>query len=297
MTHDKPLTRAGGLGRCFLAAVLAIGVIAALSVSDAQAARLLPLPKVTAETYATDFHGRPVVVLQTLVVRRIHGKPKVTCNKCLRFAAHKPVTTRLSRTSRRYRHADWILRGGRAVKVKVTRKGWIGRYLLLTARRRNGRLGLGYKATGCLSRTGAKIRCPQGAPKVPPITVLIVPVPVPPPASPPTAPPPPPVKPPPAPPVKPPPAPQPATFTEQEELTHPANTFKNYHNASGEGPPIAAGQKLQVSCKVHDATILSANPDGYWYRIASSPWNNAYYTPANNFVNGGRNTDPAVKNC
>ena len=83
MAHDKLLTRLGGPTRCFLATALAIGLIAALSVSDAQAARVLPLPRVTAETYATDFHGRPAVVLQTLVVRRIHGKPKVTCNKCI----------------------------------------------------------------------------------------------------------------------------------------------------------------------------------------------------------------------
>jgi hypothetical protein len=82
------------------------------------------------------------------------------------------------------------------------------------------------------------------------------------------------------PPVKPQPLPQTATVAEQEELTHPASTFKNYHNASGKGPSIAAGQRVQVSCKVHDGTIASANPDGYWYRIASSPWNNAYYTPA-----------------
>ncbi|HEX4669259.1 MAG TPA: hypothetical protein VH275_04710 [Solirubrobacterales bacterium] len=101
----------------------------------------------------------------------------------------------------------------------------------------------------------------------------------------------------------PPPPPQ-QTWSEQETPNHPVNTFTNYHNASGMGPAIAAGQWVQVSCKVYDPTIASVNPDGYWYRIASSPWNNSYYSPANTFMNGDpyggpytHNTDFAVPNC
>lgn len=104
-----------------------------------------------------------------------------------------------------------------------------------------------------------------------------------------------------APPTPPPPA---QTWSEQETPNHPVNTFTNYHNASGMGPAIAAGAWVQVSCKVYDPTIGSVNPDGYWYRIASSPWNNAYYSPANTFMNGDpyggpytHNTDFAVPNC
>jgi hypothetical protein len=59
-----------------------------------------------------------------------------------------------------------------------------------------------------------------------------------------------------------------------------------------------------VSCKVYDPTITSSKPDGYWYRIASSPFNNQYYSPANNFKNGdpwggpySHNTDFNVPNC
>jgi hypothetical protein len=101
----------------------------------------------------------------------------------------------------------------------------------------------------------------------------------------------------------PPPPPQ-QTWSEQETPNHPVNTFTNYHNASGMGPAIAAGQWVQVSCKVYDPTIVSVNPDGYWYRIASSPWNNAYYSPANTFMNGDpyggpytHNIDFAVPSC
>lgn len=101
------------------------------------------------------------------------------------------------------------------------------------------------------------------------------------------------------------PAPAPApTWSEQETPNHPVNTFTNYHNASGMGPAIGSGQWVQVSCKVYDPTIVSVNPDGYWYRIASGPWNNAYYSPANTFMNGDpyggpytHNTDFAVPNC
>ena len=97
---------------------------------------------------------------------------------------------------------------------------------------------------------------------------------------------------------------EPATWAEQETPNHPVNTFTNYHNASGLGPQIAAGQWVQVSCRVYDPTIASVNPDGYWYRIASAPWSNAYYAPANTFMNGDpyggpytHNTDFAVRVC
>jgi lysophospholipase L1-like esterase len=102
----------------------------------------------------------------------------------------------------------------------------------------------------------------------------------------------------------PPPPPPPANHLEQETPNHPVNTFTNYHNASGMGPPIAAGQWVEVSCRVYDPTIASVNPDGYWYRIASPPWSNAYYSPANTFMNGDpyggpytHNTDFSVPVC
>lgn len=93
-------------------------------------------------------------------------------------------------------------------------------------------------------------------------------------------------------------------WTEQETPNHPVNTFTNYHNASGQGAAITAGQWVQVSCKAYDPFIGSVNPDGYWYRISSGPWNNGYYAPANTFMNGDpyggpytHNTDFAVANC
>jgi hypothetical protein len=100
------------------------------------------------------------------------------------------------------------------------------------------------------------------------------------------------------------PTPQPTTYTEQEYAPNGANTFTNYHNASGVGQHLDFAQSVQVSCKVYDPFIKSVNPDGYWYRIASAPWNDGYYAAANTFLNGdppggpySRNTDFAVPDC
>jgi hypothetical protein len=94
-----------------------------------------------------------------------------------------------------------------------------------------------------------------------------------------------------------------ALYAEQEGHNG-VNTFTNYHNASGMGPRINPGQWVNVSCKVYDPYIQSVNPDGYWYRIADSPWNDQYYSPANTFMNGDpwggpytHNTDFNVPDC
>jgi hypothetical protein len=95
----------------------------------------------------------------------------------------------------------------------------------------------------------------------------------------------------------------PPTFTEQQGHLG-VNTFTNPYNASGMGARIGAGQSVQVSCRVYAPQIASANPDGWWYRINSSPWNDAYYSPANTFMNGdpwngpySHNTDFGVAAC
>jgi hypothetical protein len=94
-----------------------------------------------------------------------------------------------------------------------------------------------------------------------------------------------------------------ASYSEQQGH-HGANTFTDYHNASGMGPRVDAAQWVDVSCKVHDPYIQSVNPDGYWYRIASAPWSNQYYAAANTFMNGDpwngpytHNTDWNVPDC
>ena len=85
------------------------------------------------------------------------------------------------------------------------------------------------------------------------------------------------------------------TYREQQGHNG-VNTFTNYHNASGTGPRVDPATWVDVSCKVYDATIGTSNPDGYWYRIASSPWNDQYYAPANTFMNGDPWGGPYTRN-
>lgn len=95
----------------------------------------------------------------------------------------------------------------------------------------------------------------------------------------------------------------PASYRQQQGRFG-VNTFTNYHNASGMGVRIEPYAFVDVRCKVYDPYIESVNPDGYWYRIASPPWSDNYYAPANTFYNGDpvegpytHNTDFSVPDC
>jgi hypothetical protein len=84
-----------------------------------------------------------------------------------------------------------------------------------------------------------------------------------------------------------------------------AHTWSNYNNAGGTpGAMIAANTTVQISCKV--AGFKVANGNTWWYRIASSPWNDQFYVSADAFYNNGQTTgslvgtpwvDPSVRNC
>ena len=82
-------------------------------------------------------------------------------------------------------------------------------------------------------------------------------------------------------------------------------TWSNYTTAGGTaGAYINSGETVQVTCKV--AGLQEAVGNAYWYEIASSPWNNAFYAPTNYFYNDGQTSgtlndltlvDPKVPNC
>jgi hypothetical protein len=85
-------------------------------------------------------------------------------------------------------------------------------------------------------------------------------------------------------------------------VTH---TWTNYTNAGGtEGPTIPSNQTVMVACKVQGFRVADGNT--WWYRIASSPWNNVFYASADAFYNNGQTSgslhgtpfvDPAVPLC
>jgi hypothetical protein len=96
----------------------------------------------------------------------------------------------------------------------------------------------------------------------------------------------------------------PALHPEEAYNKNGVPTFEDYSNASGQGPDIAFTQIVQITCKIYDPSIPSVTPAGYWYLIASAPWDNNYYAAANTFLNGlspsDPNTnyyDPRVPNC
>ena len=97
----------------------------------------------------------------------------------------------------------------------------------------------------------------------------------------------------------------PPPSTRAETVGGVTHTWTNYTNAGGtQGPNIAAFQTVQVACKVTGFRVADGNT--WWYRIASSPWNSAYYASADAFYNNGATSGPlagtpfvdgAVPNC
>jgi len=83
------------------------------------------------------------------------------------------------------------------------------------------------------------------------------------------------------------------------------DTWTNYTNAGGtEGPSIPSGETVQIACKIVGFAVADGNT--WWYRIASGPWNEAFYASADAFYNDGRTSgslvntpfvDGAVPNC
>jgi hypothetical protein len=106
-----------------------------------------------------------------------------------------------------------------------------------------------------------------------------------------------------APPPPPPPPPAPTTYAETTGgVTH---TWTDYSDAGGtEGASIPSFDTVQIACKVTGFKVADGNT--WWYRIASSPWNDAYYASADAFYNNGQTSgsligtpfvDPNVPNC
>ena len=100
----------------------------------------------------------------------------------------------------------------------------------------------------------------------------------------------------------------PQTYGEVTDPNGPTHTWSDPSCGCGsQGMSIPDGSTVQVSCRVQGLNPPSANGDPWWYRIASSPWNNGYYASADAFYNTGTNTsgpfdngilvDPNVPTC
>ncbi len=96
-----------------------------------------------------------------------------------------------------------------------------------------------------------------------------------------------------------------ATPTFAETAGGVTHTWTDYTNAGGtQGPSVPANTTVQVTCALSGFRVADGNT--WWYRIASSPWNNAYYASADAFYNNGETSgsllgtpfvDPSVPGC
>ncbi len=96
-----------------------------------------------------------------------------------------------------------------------------------------------------------------------------------------------------------------APQTYSETVGGNANTWTDYSDAGGtQGPTIPAYQTVQVTCAVQGFRVADGNT--WWYRIASSPWDNNFYASADAFYNNGQTSgsllgtpfvDPNVPVC
>jgi hypothetical protein len=91
---------------------------------------------------------------------------------------------------------------------------------------------------------------------------------------------------------------KPAYVKEQPEEATKIETFKKYEDASERGPDIRVGETVEVTCKIFAPAVEWSEPEGYWYRIHSAPWNDEYYAAANEFrnVSGGGEAIPTDRN-
>jgi hypothetical protein len=98
-------------------------------------------------------------------------------------------------------------------------------------------------------------------------------------------------------------SPPPPTYPETTGSV--VHTWTDYSDAGGnEGSEIPSNATVQIACKVPGFAVADGNT--WWYRIASVPWNDAYYGSADAFYNDGATSgsllgtpfvDPNVPNC
>jgi len=72
------------------------------------------------------------------------------------------------------------------------------------------------------------------------------------------------------------------TFTEQAGGGSAKPTFRNPLVFGGQGQSVQPHEKVEVVCRFFQPNAdPSVRHDGWWYLIASQPWNRQYYTVAN----------------
>ena len=85
------------------------------------------------------------------------------------------------------------------------------------------------------------------------------------------------------------------TFPEQvhKEKTG-ATTFRDPRSFSSPGKRVKPLERVKVVYRFYDPDAPPSVQPGWWYLLASPPWNRQYYSPANSYLNGDPVKGPAI---
>jgi hypothetical protein len=265
-----PMARKGVIGRLLVGIGLVLMTPLTLPATALSAAPVVEQPQVQSRARVITRNGDRKLLVEALTVFHAHDvNVLATCPHCLRRPGPKAQEREPARGITRFVRLNWVLDYGLHVRVYVTAPGAIGRYVVLGPAKPLSRHRLVSERSGCLTE-GHPADCGEAAPPSSPSS----------PTSPPSTP-------------------------HAEVAGGDTETWTDYKNAGGLGGPlIHSGQSVEVSCSVQGYPV--ADGDTWWYRIASSPWNDAYYASADAFYNNGQSSgslvntpyvDEAVPHC
>ncbi len=161
-SHRTSQLNLRGLGGALSLAIALVTMVWAPSLAGAGVkSRTAAIPQVHAAVRAVRFSGHRALLMKSIEISVVTGQQlRVSCDRCQRFRgriteSHPEPGVRL------YRGVNWILWPGRAVSVRVYRRGEVGRFMLLGVS-----LGkkptLVFKESGCLASLHRVRRCPRG---------------------------------------------------------------------------------------------------------------------------------------
>lgn len=146
------------------ALVLAVFVALAWFAAPAQGARgVLAVPQVRVVAHRISFHDSDALLVRSITISRIaKARLRVTCEHCVRYPS--PIReTKPKPGTKRFAGVNWIIVTGRHIHVSVTRRGKIGRYLVLGVGKAHGRRQSSLLVTesGCLGQDLKATACPR----------------------------------------------------------------------------------------------------------------------------------------
>jgi hypothetical protein len=124
---------------------------------------VVPVPAVRVSARAIQFHGDRAMLVRSITVSHIAKVHlRVTCEHCVRYPT--PIReTKPKPGSKRFAGVNWIIVVGRHIRVSVTRRGKVGRYLVLGVGKAKNRDqdSLLFIDSGCLGQDLETVACPR----------------------------------------------------------------------------------------------------------------------------------------